>query len=207
MQFYLQSSIVEKGIKKEEYKYSKWDVIMGSVIAVVVAFFIVLTTAATIYPAGIKIETVKDAALALAPLAGVYAEYLFALGLLIASLFAASILPLSTAYSVSEAFGWELGVNRKFKEAKKFYILYGGMIILGMIFVLIPTISLVNLMFFSQVMNGVLLPFIIIIMLRLINKKELMGEQKSSRLYNLIIWICSIIIILISIAMLYLMIF
>lgn len=202
MQFYMQSSIVEKGIKKEEYRYSKWDVIVGSFIAVIVAFFIMLTTAATIFKAGLKVETASDAALALFPLAGKYAGYLFAFGLLNASLFAASILPLSTAYSVSEAFGWELGVNRKFSEAKNFYILYGAMIFLGVLFVLIPSFSLISLMYFSQVLNGILLPFIIIFMLRLINKKELMQGYTNSKIYNIIAWAASIIIILITVFML-----
>jgi len=207
MQFYMQSSIVEKGIKKGELKYSRWDVITGSIITDVVAFFIILATAATIFAAGLKIETAGDAARSLFPLAGKYAGYLFAFGLLNASLFAASILPLSTAYSVSEAFGWESGVNRKFSEARKFYILYAAMIIIGMIFALIPHFSLVTLMFFSQVLNGILLPFIIIFMLRLINKEELMGEYKSGKIYNIIIWLSCIIIIAITLAMLYLMIF
>ncbi|VVB77956.1 Divalent metal cation transporter MntH [uncultured archaeon] len=207
MQFYMQSSIVEKGIKKEELKYSRIDVIVGSFLAVIVAFFIVLTTAATIFKSGVNIETASDAALALGPLAGKYAEYLFAFGLLNASLFAASILPLSTAYSVSEAFGWELGVNRKFSEARRFYGLYGLMIILGMVFVLIPGFNLITLMYFSQVLNGILLPFVIILMLILINKNDLMGEYKNGKIYNIIIWLSSIIIILLSVAMVYLMIF
>lgn len=207
MQFYMQSSIVEKGIKKEEYKYCRWDVTIGSFVAVIVAFFIMLTTAATIFHAGIKIETAADAAVALGPLAGRYALYLFAFGLLNASLFAAAILPLSTAYSVSEAFGWESGVNRKFREAKHFYILYGGMILLGVLFVLIPGFNLLTLMYFSQVLNGVLLPVIMIFMLKLLNSKELMGEYKPSRIYNFIVWSASIIIIAITLVMLYLMVF
>ena len=207
MQFYMQSSIVEKGIKKEELKYSRWDVITGSILTNVVAFFIILATAATIFAAGLKIETAGDAARSLFPLAGKYAGYLFAFGLLNASLFAASILPLSTAYSVSEAFGWESGVNRKFREARKFYILYGAMIVIGMIFALIPNFSLVTLMFFSQVLNGILLPFIIIFMLKLISKKELMGKYQSGKIYNVIIWISCIVIIAITLAMLYFMVF
>ena len=195
MQFYMQASIVEKGIKKSEYIYTKIDVIAGCFVSILIAFFIVVTTAATIHNAGTKIETASDAARALLPLAGKYAEYLFAFGLLSASLFAASILPLSTAYSVSEAFGWELGVNRKFREAKKFYLLYTAMILLGMFFVFIPNISLVFLMYFSQVLNGILLPFIIIFMLKLINKHELMGSYKNSGIYNVIAWAAAIIII------------
>jgi NRAMP (natural resistance-associated macrophage protein)-like metal ion transporter len=207
MQFYLQSSVVEKGVKKEEYKYSKIDVIVGCFMAVIVAFFITITTAATIFPQGIRIETAKDAALALAPIAGRFAEFLFAFGLLNAGLFAASILPLSTAYSVSEAFGWESGVNRKFKEAKQFYILYTATIILGAVFVLIPGFNLITLMYFSQVLNGILLPFIIIFMLKLINKTELMGEYKNGKVYNIISYVSAFIIIAITLVMIITMIF
>ena len=196
MQFYMQSSIVEKGITKERFSFLRIDVIIGCIVSVIIAFFIILTTAATIHKAGISINTVKDAALALLPLAGKYAEYLFAFGLLNASLFAASILPLSTAYSVSEAFGWESGINRKYKEAKHFYILYTSMILLGMIFVLIPSFSLITLMYFSQVLNGLLLPFIIIFMLVLINKSNLMGKFKNPMWYNIITWVSAILIII-----------
>jgi len=207
MQFYLQSSIVEKGIKKEEYKYSKIDVIIGSIMAVIIVFFIMITTAATIFKAGIRIETASDAAIALAPLAGKFAKYLFAFGLLNAGLFSASILPLSTAYSVSEAFGWESGVNRKFKEAKQFYILYTTTIIIGALFVLFPKFNLITLMYFSQVLNGILLPFIIIFMLKLINKNELMGEYKNTKIYNVIAYISASIIIAVTLFMLIITIF
>jgi len=207
MQFYLQSSIVEKGVKKEEYRYSRIDVTAGCVMAVIIAFFITITTAATIFQAGIRIETASDAAVALAPLAGKFAKYIFAFGLLNAGLFAASILPLSTAYSVSEAFGWESGVNRKFKEAKQFYILYTATIIIGALFVLIPKFNLIMLMYFSQVLNGILLPFIIIFMLKLINKHELMGEYKNGKIYNIISYASAFIIIAITLTMLVTMIF
>jgi NRAMP (natural resistance-associated macrophage protein)-like metal ion transporter len=207
MQFYMQSSVVEKQIKKEEYLFSKIDVILGCIISVVVAFFIVLTTAGTIFRAGVPIETAKDAALALLPLAGKYATYLFAFGLLNASLFAASILPLSTAYSISEALGWENGVNRKFDEAKQFYVLYSIMIVIGIAFVMLPGFSLVTLMYFSQVLNGVLLPVIIILMLILINKKELMGGYTNSRIYNLVAWAVSLIIIALDLVMLFSLVF
>ena len=207
MQFYLQSSIVEKGIKKEEYKYSKIDVIVGSIMAVIIVFFIMITTAATIFKAEVRIETASDAAIALAPLAGKFAKYLFAFGLLNAGLFSASILPLSTAYSVSEAFGWESGVNRKFKEAKQFYILYTTTIIIGALFVLFPKFNLITLMYFSQVLNGILLPFIIIFMLKLINKNELMGKYKNTKIYNVIAYISASIIIAVTLFMLIITIF
>ena len=120
-----------------------------------------------------------------------------------ASLFAASVLPLSTAYSVSEAFGWELGVNRKYREAKQFYLLYGGMIVVGVLFVFIPNISLISLMYFSQVLNGILLPIIMIFMLKLINNKNLVGEYKNSRFYNIIAWSASIIIMAVAVSALF----
>lgn len=205
MQFYMQSSIVEKGIKKQEYKFAKWDVIVGCFIAVIVAFFIILATASTIFKAGVGIETASDAAMALLPLAGKYAAYLFAFGLLNASLFAACILPLSTAYSVSEAFGWENGVNRKFSEAKQFYVLYTLMIVAGMIPILFPHLSLITLMYFSQVLNGILLPIIIIFMLKLVNNKEIMGKHVNSRFYNIVAWTAAIAIIVITIVMIVMM--
>lgn len=198
MQFYLQSSVAEKHIKKEDYFYSKMDVIIGSIVAIIVVFFITVTTAATINQAGIRIETAADAAKSLIPLAGNYAAMLFAFGLLNASLFAASILPLSTAYTVAEAFGWESGVNRKYHEAKQFYTLYTIMIILGIIPVLFPGFSLITLMYFSQVLNGILLPVIIIVMLKLINKKELMGEYVNSKAYNIFSWAAAILIIVLT---------
>ena len=203
MQFYQQASIVEKGVKKKDYIYSKIDVIIGCIVAMFIAFFIVVATSATLFKSGIRIDTASDAARALIPLAGKYAGYLFAFGLLNASLFAASVLPLSTAYSVSEAFGWELGVNRKYGEAKQFYLLYGGMIVAGVLFVFIPNISLISLMYFSQVLNGILLPIIIIFMLKLINNKDLVGEYKNSRLYNIVAWSASIVIMAVAVVALF----
>jgi NRAMP (natural resistance-associated macrophage protein)-like metal ion transporter len=147
MQFYLQSSVVDKGLKAEDYQYARMDVILGSVIVNVVAFFIVMLCALTIFQAGVKIETAKDAALALAPLAGKYCTWLFAFGLLNASLFAASILPLSTAYTICEAFGWESSLNRKFTEAPQFYGLYSLMVFLGMGIILFPEVPLISIMF------------------------------------------------------------
>jgi Mn2+/Fe2+ NRAMP family transporter len=207
MQFYMQSSIVEKGIKKEDYRYTKIDVIVGCLISVLVAFFIVITTAPLFFNHLTIGGNAGEAAIALAPVAGPYAEYLFAFGLLIASLFAAAILPLSTAYSVCEGFGWELGVNRKFSEAKQFYILYTALIVIGAVVVLIPGFSLVTLMYFSQVLNGILLPVIIIFMLMLINKSDLMGTYKNSRLYNWIAYTASGLIICLTLAMVFMMLF
>jgi Mn2+/Fe2+ NRAMP family transporter len=184
MQFYQQASIVEKGVRIEEYRYSRWDVILGSIMVTVVAFFIMVTCAETLFRSGIRIETAKDAALALAPIAGKYNAYLFAFGLLNASLFAASILPLSTAYTVCEGMGWEVGVDRKFAEAPQFYGLYSLIILLAAAAILLPGMPLIKIMFLSQVLNGLVLPFILIFMLILVNDRELMGEYANGRWAN-----------------------
>ena len=186
MQFYLQSSVVDKGLKPEDYQYARMDVVFGSIIVNIVAFFIILLCAVTVHQAGIQIETAKDAALALAPLAGKYCTWLFAFGLLNASLFAASILPLSTAYTICEAFGWESSVNRKFAEAPQFYGLYSIMIILGAAVILFPDVPLIPIMFYSQVINGVLLPVILIFMLILVNDRRIMGNFTNGWTLNLI---------------------
>jgi NRAMP (natural resistance-associated macrophage protein)-like metal ion transporter len=186
MQFYLQSSVVDKGLKPEDYQYARMDVVFGSIIVNIVAFFIILLCAVTIHQAGIQIETAKDAALALAPLAGKYCTWLFAFGLLNASLFAASILPLSTAYTICEAFGWESSVNRKFAEAPQFYGLYSIMIILGAVVILFPDVPLIPIMFYSQVINGVLLPVILTFMLILVNDRRILGNFTNGWILNLI---------------------
>jgi NRAMP (natural resistance-associated macrophage protein)-like metal ion transporter len=186
MQFYLQSSVVDKGLKSEDYQYARMDVVFGSVIVNIVAFFIIMLCALTIFQAGIKIETAKDAALALAPLAGKYCTWLFAFGLLNASLFAASILPLSTAYTICEAFGWESSVNRKFAEAPQFYGLYSLMIVLGAAVILFPDVPLIPIMFYSQVINGALLPVVLVFMLILVNDRRIMGKYTNGRVINLI---------------------
>jgi Mn2+/Fe2+ NRAMP family transporter len=195
MQFYQQSSIVDKGIPVKHYKYEVVDVVVGSLFAVTVAGFIMIACAATLYQQGIRIETAQEAALALVPLAGKYAGVLFALGLLNASLFSASILPLSTAYLVCEAFGWESSLSRDVKEAKVFFVIYTGMIILGALIILLPIQSLIKTMIASQTLNGILLPVILIVMLRLVNDKELMGRFTNGRIFNFIAWITVIILI------------
>ena len=207
MQFYQQASVVEKGIKIRDYAYHRWDIIIGSFVVNIVAFFIVVVCAETLFKHGIRIETAKDAALALKPLAGSYCYLLFAFGLFNASLFAASILPLSTSYSVCEGMGWELGVNKSFKEAPQFYSLYTGIIIFGAFFVLIPNIPLIKIMLVSQVANGILLPFVLILMLRLINNKRLMGEFVNSKTYNIIVWSTVLVMIVLSFALLYFSVF
>lgn len=201
MQFYLQGSIVEKGIGKRQYALSKWDVISGCIITDVVAFFIVLSCAATLYPAGIhSINDAAEAADALKPLAGDWAALLFAIGLVNASMLSAAILPLATAYNICEGLGFESGINKRFSEAPVFYWLYTLLIAFGAGVVLLPHIPLLKLILYSQVVNGVLLPFLLIFMLLLVNKKELMGEYKNSRLINVLAWATSIILMLLSLA-------
>jgi Mn2+/Fe2+ NRAMP family transporter len=195
MQFYQQASIVDKGLKVAEFAYERIDVIIGSLFAVVVAAFITIACAATLNVHGVEVTTAKDAALALLPLAGSYAEVLFAIGLLNASVFSAAILPLSTAYVVCEAFGWEMGVNRSFKEAKVFFSIYTALIVLGAGIILLPIPSLIDAMLSSQTLNGVLLPVILIVMLRLINDKRQMGKYVNGRVFNIIAWITVVILI------------
>ncbi len=189
MQFYQQASIVDKGLKPSDYAYERLDVIVGSLFAVFVAGFIIIACAATLNVHGVRIETAKDAALALGPLAGRYASTLFALGLLNASVFSAAILPLSTAYVVCEAFGWEKGVSRSMREAPVFFATYTALIVLGASIILLPVRSLVQAMLASQTLNGVLLPIVLVVMLRLINDKHVMGKHVNGRVANIISWI------------------
>ncbi|MGQ9509105.1 MAG: Nramp family divalent metal transporter [Thermodesulfobacteriota bacterium] len=192
MQFYLQASIVEKGIKIEEYKFARFDVIIGSVVVHIVAFFIILVCAETLFKNGIRIETAKDAALSLKPLAGKYCTYLFAFGLVNASLFAASILPLSTTYLICEGLGWEVGIDKRFVEAPQFYGIYSLMILLGAGIILYPEIPLIPVMYFSQVINGMVLPFVLIFILFLINDKKLMMNYTNGPIFNSIAWITAL---------------
>ncbi len=189
MQFYLQSSVVEKRIPVAEYRYSRLDVVVGCIVTDVVTFFILATVAATLFTHGVHIETARDAAQALAPLAGKYAALLFSFGLMNASLFAASVLPLTTAYYVCEAVGWEAGVNHSFREAPVFYGLYTAIIIIGAAIVLIPGAPLIFLMIVSQVINGILLPFILVFQLVLINNRRIMGGYVNSRFGNAVGWV------------------
>ena len=201
MQFYLQSSVVDKGVTPEEYRLLRLDVVGGCILAPVVAFFIVVACAATIFQSGIQIETAQDAAIALKPLAGVYASWLFAFGLFVASIFAASILPLSTSYSICEGMGWDAGIDKRFEEAPQFFGLYTALIVIGAGVVLIPDFPLLKIMYFSQVGNGLLLPFILIFMLSLINNKDIMGEFVNGRFFNAITIITVVIMILLTIMM------
>ncbi len=196
MQFYLQSAVVEKEVRIADYAKSRLDVIMGSIMAVVVAFFIVVACAATLHEAGLfSIGSAAEAAKALAPLAGKYAETLFAFGLANASLFSASILPLATAYSVCEGLGLEAGVNRKFSEAPEFYSLYTAIIAVSAGMILMPGAPLLRIILVSQIMNGVLLPFVLVFMIRLVNDRALMGVFVNGPVYNVVAWITTVILI------------
>jgi Mn2+/Fe2+ NRAMP family transporter len=201
MQFYLQSAIVEKGITAKEYVQSRIEVIIGCILTDVVAFFIIVSCAAAIWEHGPKdIETAKDAALGLKPF-GQYAYLLFSAGLFNASFFAACILPLSTVFTVCEGLGFESGVDKRFNEAPEFYWLYTLLVVLGAAVTLWPGFPLVKMILWSQVLNGVLLPFILIYMVLLINKKGLMKEWTNSRIYNAVAWVSVVIMIGLTLAL------
>jgi Mn2+/Fe2+ NRAMP family transporter len=201
MQFYLQASIVEKGIGKEQYGLSRWDVILGCIITDVVAFAIVVACAATLYVKGHhEITDAAQAAVALAPLAGRFASVLFAVGLVNAALLSAAILPLATAYNICEGLGVESGVNKTFSEAPVFYWLYTALIFFGAAFVLLPRMPLIKVILFSQVLNGVLIPFVLIFMLKLVNRAHIMGEYRNSKTANIVAWATSVIMIGLTIA-------
>jgi Mn2+/Fe2+ NRAMP family transporter len=201
MQFYLQASIVEKGVTRRQYNASRLDVVAGCIFTDIVAWFIIVACASTLYVHGYhNISDAKDAAQALHPLAGDYAYILFAMGLFNASLFAASILPLSTAYAVCEGLGFESGVGKRFSEAPVFYWLYTILIVAGAGVILLPNIPLVKISILSQVVNGIVLPFVLVFMLLLVNKKEIMGEYVSSPLYNVVAWATTVVMVGLTLA-------
>ncbi len=201
MQFYLQAAVVEKGITAKEYAQSRVEVVFGCVMTDVVAFFIIVACAGAIWTVAPRdIQNAGEAAIGLKPF-GQYAYLLFSVGLLNASVFAACILPLSTAYSVCEGLGFESGVDKRFNEAPIFYWLYTLLIVLGAAVVLLPGFPMVKMILVSQVINGVLLPIVLIFMVLLINKKELMREWTNSRLYNLAVWVTVVVMIGLSLAL------
>jgi Mn2+/Fe2+ NRAMP family transporter len=202
MQFYMQSSVIEKGLKMQNYKYTMADIVVGCIITVVVAFFIMVACASTLHPNGIVINEAKDAALSLKPLAGNLASQVFAFGLFIASIFSATILPLATAFFVCEAFGFEAGIDKKWDEAKEFYILYTGLLIVSALIILIPNAPLINISLWSQVVNGILLPVVLLSMMVLINKKKIMGAYVNKKSINIIGWSAVVILIGMSAALL-----
>lgn len=201
MQFYLQSSIAEKGIRKEDYRVSRLDVIIGCSLTDIFAFFIIVTCATTLFPYDIKINEASEAALALKPLAGPYSSIIFALSLANASLLGTIIVPLATAYYICEAMGWEAGVNKTFKEAPQFMYIYTALIVASALLVLIPSVPLVLLMILASVLNGILLPFVLLYAISLVNNKKIMGEYVNMKSYNYISWGTVIILITLTIFM------
>lgn len=202
MQFYMQSSVIEKGLKMKNYRYTLIDIVVGCVVTIVVAFFIMVACGSTLHPNGIQINEAKDAALALKPLAGAIASQVFAFGLFVASVFSATILPLATAFYVSEAFGFEAGIDKKWDEAKEFYILYTGILVVSAIIILIPNAPLIQISIWSQVLNGILLPVVLVSMILLINSKKIMGTYVNKPVQNIIGWSAVVILTGLSLTLL-----
>ena len=198
MQFYMQSSVIEKGIKIGDYRFTVWDVVLGCVATIVVAFFIIVSCEATLHVNGIQINEAKDAAMALKPLAGALASQMFAFGLFVASIFSATILPLATAFYVCEAFGFEAGIDKSFADAPQFYILFTLIILTGVGIILMPNAPLISITIWTQVLNAILLPVVLICMMIIVNKKEIMEEYTNKRFQNVIGWTTSIILIILS---------
>jgi len=201
MQFYMQSSVIEKRLKISQYNYVLLDIIIGCIATITVAFFIIIACASTLHTNHIVINEAKDAALALKPLAGAFASQVFAFGLFVASIFSAVILPLATAFYVSEAFGFEAGIDKKWDEAPEFYVLYTGIIILSAGIILIPNAPLIGISLWSQVINAVLLPVVLVSMILLVNKKKLMGEYTNKPIVNIIGWVTVVILVAMSFTM------
>jgi NRAMP (natural resistance-associated macrophage protein)-like metal ion transporter len=201
MQFYQQSAVVEKRITVDQYAFTRLDVVIGCILAIVVASFIVVACAASIHVQGLKVETAADAAMALKPLLGKHATALFAFGLCNASLFAACILPLSTAFYICEGMGWESGVNHNFRQAPQFFWLFTIIIAISALIILIPNAPLITIMYFSQVVNGAVLPFVLIFMLWLINNRRIMGSYVNGPVFNVIAWVTVVIMIVLTLLM------
>ena len=189
MQFYQQAAIVDKGIGEREIRYARWDTYLGVISLNLVAFFIVVACGATLFARGVTVTTAADAAAALRPLAGAYAAGLFALGLLNASLFSVAIIPLSTAYAVCEAFGWEAGLDRSPREAPAFVGLFTAMILVSALVIMLPGVPLIPVMLFSQVLNGVLLPLVLVFLILLTGDREIMGRHRNSSAFSLSAWV------------------
>lgn len=195
MQFYMQSAVIEKRIKVEDYKYAFWDVIVGCTATIVVAFFIMVACAATLNKNGLVIREARDAAVALKPFAGALAAQLFAFGLFIASVFSATILPLATAFYVCEAFGFEAGLNKKINEAPQFYTLFGFIMTIAILIVLIPGAPLISITLWSQIINAMLLPVVLYSMIRMVNNKKIMGDRVNNKFQNAVGWSSTVILI------------
>lgn len=199
MQFYMQSSVIEKGLKMKNYRYTLLDIFVGCVATVVVAFFIMVACASTLHVNGVVIKEAKDAAMALKPLAGALSSQVFSFGLFIASIFSATILPLATAFYVCEAFGFEAGIDKKWEEAREFYILYTAIIVLGAIIILIPNAPLILITLWSQIANGLLLPVVLVCMILLVNNKKIMGNYVNRLFQNVIGWVTVVILVCLSV--------
>jgi Mn2+/Fe2+ NRAMP family transporter len=195
MQFYMQSAVIEKRIKVEDYKFAFWDVIVGCTATIVVAFFIMVACAATLNKNGLVIGEAKDAAVALKPFAGALAAQLFAFGLFIASVFSATILPLATAFYVCEAFGFEAGLNKKINEAPQFYTLFGFIMTIAILIILIPGAPLISITLWSQIINAMLLPVVLYSMIRMVNNKKIMGDRVNNKFQNAVGWSSTAILI------------
>jgi Mn2+/Fe2+ NRAMP family transporter len=202
MQFYMQASVIEKGLEMKNYRFTLIDVAVGCVVTVIVAFFIMVACGATLYPNGIEITEASDAAMALKPLAGKLASQVFAFGLFVASVFSATILPLATAFYICEAFGFETGIDKSWDEAREFYTLYTGILVISAIIILIPNAPLIDISIWSQVLNGVLLPVVLVSMILLINNKKIMGNYTNKPLQNIIGWGTVGILVVLSAALL-----
>jgi Mn2+/Fe2+ NRAMP family transporter len=195
----MQSSVIEKGLKMKNYKYTILDIAVGSSATVIVAFFIIIACASTLHENGVHIDFAKDAALALKPLAGYLASQVFAFGLFIASIFSATILPLATAFYVCEAFGFEAGIDKKWEEAPEFYVLYTAILIISAGLILMPNAPLIKISLWSQVINGMLLPVVLICMILIVNRKRIMGEHVNKPVQNIISWTTIVILIGLSV--------
>jgi Mn2+/Fe2+ NRAMP family transporter len=197
----MQSSVIEKGLKMRQYKFVLIDIIVGCLATVVVAFFIMVACASTLHINNIVINEAKDAAMALKPLAGAISSQVFAFGLFIASIFSATILPLATAFYVCEAFGFEAGIDKRWKEAPQFYWLYTAIIVLGVIIILIPNAPLIAITLWSQIINGLLLPVVLVCMILLVNNKKIMGTHVNKPFQNIIGWGSIVILVGLSITL------
>jgi Mn2+/Fe2+ NRAMP family transporter len=198
MQIFVQSSVVEKGVTREDYALTRFDVWVGTGFAMLIAFFIIISTAATLHVRGLSVDSAADAALALAPVAGHYAKLLFAMGLLGAAMLAVGVLPLATAYSISEALGFEKGVSRSFREAPIFLGIFTVLIVFGAMVAMIPGLPQIRLLLVTQFINGLLLPVILIAVLRLVNNREIMGDDVNGPLYNIAAWLTTIVVSVLS---------
>ena len=207
MQVYVQSSVVEKGVTPDDYAKTKTDVWVGTIFAILIVFFIIVSTAATLHKSGIEISTAADAARALRPLAGRYAETLFGIGLFGASMLAAGVLPLATAYSITEALGFEKGVSRSFREAPIFLGTFTFLVAVGGAIAIVPNLPLFRVLLVTQVINGLLLPVVLFAVLRLVNDRELMGSHVNGPLYNIAAWLTAMVVTILSLLFIFISLF